>query len=189
MHAGRSSRPAVSPSFARLAVGCLVLACLTLASCGFQLRGNTAALADTTGTVFVDADREVTIGKPLKMALQERDFRTVDNRDEADVTLRLQDERISERIVSIEQTGRVSEIELSHSVSLLIARIERGESGRSSVNDAARANRVDVIREYTYDEKGVLGKEQEATILRGEMADELVRQVLLRTIASLSSVR
>ena len=47
-------------------------------------------------------------------------------------------------------------------------------------------NRVEVIREYTYDETGVLGKENEARILRAEMEDELVRQIVLRTIARLA---
>jgi len=48
------------------------------------------------------------------------------------------------------------------------------------------ANEVQVIREYTYDETGVLGKDNEARILRDEMRDELVRQIVLRTIASLA---
>jgi len=44
---------------------------------------------------------------------------------------------------------------------------------------------VEVIREYTNDTLGVLGKEQEAQILREEMREELVRQVVLRTVATL----
>jgi len=40
------------------------------------------------------------------------------------------------------------------------------------------ANRVEVIREYTNDILQVLGKEQEAQILREEMREELVRQVV-----------
>ena len=49
------------------------------------------------------------------------------------------------------------------------------------------ANRVEVVREYTYDQGGVLGKEDEADILREEMRRELALQIVLRTVATLES--
>ena len=61
-----------------------------------------------------------------------------------------------------------------------------GESVDGFVADALAADRVEVTREYTYDESQVLGKENEARILRSEMGEELVRQIVLRTVASLA---
>ena len=49
-----------------------------------------------------------------------------------------------------------------------------------------RPDLVEVTRDYTYDESQVLGKENEARILRNEMSDELVRQIVLRTVASMA---
>ena len=89
-----------------------------------------------------------------------------------------------ERVVSVRSTGRVSELELSHAVDMLIA--ESTNSDEPIYSETQTFDRVEVIREYTYDETGVLGKENEARILRTEMETELVRQIVLRTIASLA---
>jgi outer membrane lipopolysaccharide assembly protein LptE/RlpB len=63
---------------------------------------------------------------------------------------------------------------------------ESVDEDESLSTEAQNFNRVEVIREYTYDETGVLGKENEARILRTEMETELVRQIVLRTIANLA---
>ena len=174
-------------------VAVAVLLSLSVAACGFRFRGSTEALTDA-GSLFVEAVGAVTIGKPLEQALAARDFRLVDDSEAADVIVRLADEQISERIVSVQFNGRVSEIELSHTVDLLVSRVvdDAAKRNRRSADTSTRGpkgepSRVDVNQEYTYDERGVLGKEEEAATLRSEMRDELVRQVMLRTIASLSS--
>lgn len=155
---------------------------LSVAGCGFQPRGSVTELADP-GAIFVDVSRGVTLRSDLQVALQERAFRIANNRDVADILLRISDEEQSQRIVSIQSTGRVSELELSHAVKMQVA---QGQGGEPPAYDPEQpGNRVDVIREYTNDTRGVLGKEQEAEILREEMRQELVRQVVLRTVATL----
>lgn len=156
--------------------------CAGLWSCGFHPRGSITELTDP-GVIYVDASRDVSIAGELRAALRDRAFTIAANRDEADILLRLTAERQSQRIVSVQSTGRVSEYELSHAVSIVIAEGEDGQPPR--YNPDQEPNRVDVIREYTYDKRGVLGKEDEAQILRMEMREELVRQIVLRTIASL----
>lgn len=162
-----------------------LLACTVsaLGACGFRPRGSQASLGDV-GRVFVDADRGVSIAPQLRETLLRRDFELAENRDEADVLLRVTDEQVAERIVSVQSSGRVSEFELSHTVGLVVQRVE---AGLISPEDAQRqANRVRVTREYTYDETEVLGKENEARILREELREALVTQILLRTLASLA---
>lgn len=156
-----------------------VLIAALVGACGFHPRGGFAPLADP-GRLFLDADRELSIEEPLREALADRSLVLVDDRDAADVVLRVTGERQTQRIVSVRSTGRVSEYELGHAVSMLIRR------GDDEPDAAARPDRVEVVREYTYDESRVLGKENEARILRLEMRDALVRQIVLRTVASLS---
>ncbi len=153
-----------------------------ISGCGFRPRGSVTELADP-GAIFVDISRGVTLRSDLQSALQERAFRIAANRDVADILLRISSEQQSQRIVSIQSTGRVSELELSHSVNMQVARRKAEEA--PVYDPASQANRVEVIREYTNDALGVLGKEQEARILREEMREELVRQVVLRTVATL----
>lgn len=129
--------------------------------------------------MYVDATRDSTIREELRKLLSDRSFEVVDSRDEANVLLRLDAERQSQRIVSVQSTGIVSEYELAHSVDLQIA--------QSSFAVDQPTNRVEVIREYTYDQGGVLGKEDEADILRREMRQELALQIVLRTVATIAS--
>lgn len=161
----------------------LVLAAASLSSCGFHPRGSVTRLTDL-GSIYLDATRNLSIAESVREALVDAAFTLAPNRDEAGILLRLTGEEQNERVVSVNSTGRVSELELSHAVSMLIAETVAGES--TSESQQQTFNRVEVIREYTYDETGVLGKENEARILRAEMEDELVRQIVLRTVARLA---
>lgn len=154
-----------------------------LSACGFHPRGSVTRLSDL-GSIYVDTSRNLTIADDIRDALIDAAFTIAPNRDEADIMLRLTGEEQKERVVSVRSTGRVSELELSHAVNMLIA--ESVDGKEPVYSEAQSLNRVEVIREYTYDETGVLGKENEARILRSEMESELVRQIVLRTIASLA---
>lgn len=116
--------------------------------------------------------------------LSDRSFTVVDNRDQANVLLRVANENQSQRIVSVQRTGKVSEYELSHSVNIQVAQAE--QDNRPLYDPDQTSNRVEVVREYTYDQVGVLGKEDEAEILRVEMRRELALQIVLRAVATLA---
>jgi len=165
-----------------LKLGCAGTLSLTT-GCGFRLRGAVTELADP-GAIFIDVSRGVTLREELQAALRARELRVAQNRDVADILLRISDEQLSERIISIQSFGVVSEIELSHSVDVQLA--ERQELDVAPAYDPDQpSNRVEVFREYTNDTLQVLGKQLEAQILREEMREELVRQVVLRTVAAL----
>jgi len=161
---------------------CFIALCLT--GCGFHPRGSVTRLTDL-GSIYVDAARNLTIADDIRDALIDAAFTLAPNRDEADIMLRLTDEERRERVVSVRSTGRVSELELSHTVNMQITE-STGEDEDALSSSARTLNRVEVFREYTSDETGVLGKQNEARILRSEMQSELVRQIVLRTIASLA---
>lgn len=168
----------------RTSQGLLLLALMAaVSSCGFHPRGSVTELTDP-GSIFVDTSRDLTISADLRAALRDRAFTLAANRDEAEILLRVTSEEQKQRVVSLKSTGRISELELSHAVDLLVAESIDGQPPVYASDKVA--NRIEVRREYTYDETGVLGKENEARILRVEMRDELVRQIILRTIASLA---
>ena len=167
---------------ARRTIACLMLSAL-LVSCGFHPRGSVTRLTDL-GSIYVDVSRDLSIAEAVREALTDAAFVLARNRDDADILLRLTDEEQVERVVSVNSTGRVSEYELSHAVKMLIAGSEDGNAPAYAQNQ--NFNRVEVIREYTYDETNVLGKQNEARILRAEMKEELVRQIVLRTNATLA---
>lgn len=153
-------------------------------SCGFHLRGSDTVSVSNT-RVYVDTSRDSTIREELRKVLSDRSFTVVDNRDSANVLLRVSDEQQSQRIVSVQSTGKVSEYELAHSVNIQVAQSALNELPGYDENQ--QANRVEVVREYTYDQGGVLGKEDEADILRAEMRRELALQIMLRAVATMAS--
>lgn len=163
--------------------GFTTLVIFLLAGCGFHPRGSVIRLTDL-GSIYVDASRNISISQDVEDALSDAAFELASNRDEADILLRLSGEEQTERVVSVRSTGRVSELELSHAVNMLIAESVDGKA--AAYQPGQTFNRVEVTREYTYDETGVLGKENEARILRAEMEEELVRQIVLRTTAGLA---
>lgn len=162
----------------------IVVVSLSLSSgCGFHPRGSVTQLTDL-GSIYIDADPDLSFSDLLRQAIVDAAFRLAPNRDEADILLRLTRESKNERVISVKSNGRVSELALSHAISMLTAQSVNGDP---PVYDPVQIpNRVEVNREYTYDETGVLGKENEARILQEEMEQELVRQIVLRTIASLA---
>ncbi|MBX2886649.1 MAG: hypothetical protein KTR32_42275 [Granulosicoccus sp.] len=154
---------------------------LLLSACGFTPRGSLSSTTDL-GAIFVDAPREVPIAALLRQEILNRNLNLTENRDQANVLIRLTQESQSQRILSVQSTGRVSEYELRHSVNLLVAQGEN--KGIARYNPDQKANTVTVQREYTYDDTGVLGKEDEASILRKEMREELARHLMLRVVAT-----
>ena len=183
---GRANGPRRRALRSLAGAGAALLAGGALGGCGFRPRGSGTA-PGVGARVFVDADRGLSVLPELREALLERGFALAGNRDEADLLLRAGDESVAERIVSVQRTGRVSEYELIHEVNLLVARGVDGAPPAYAPD--AVPNRVSVTREYTWDVTEVLGKENEARILKLELRRELVRQMVLRTLASLGAER
>lgn len=159
----------------------VLLFVLLSSACGFTPRGSLSGTTDL-GAIFVDAPREVPIAALLRQEILSLNLNLTENRDQANVLIRLTQENQSQRILSVQSTGRVSEYELRHSVNLLVA---QGENrGIARYDPDQTSNTVTVLREYTYDDTGVLGKEDEASILRKEMREELARHLMLRIVAT-----
>jgi len=158
---------------------CLALVLLT--ACGFTPRGSISGTTDF-GAIFVDAARDVPIAALLQQEIEDNNLNLIRNRDQANILIRLTQETQTQRILSLQSTGRVSEYELRHSVNLLVVQGENNAIARYDPDQ--RANTVTVLREYTYDDTGVLGKEDEASILRNEMRKELARHLMLRVVAT-----
>ena len=170
-----------SPAMKLSALSLVLLLCMQVA-CGFTLRG-TNAEQSSIGAVFIDAGRDVQLADLVRRKIREQGLTLATSRDVANVLVRLTGENQGQRVVSVQSEGRVSEFELRHGIDLLVIRAEPGEIARYGSGGENRSDTVAVRREYTFDDTGVLGKEDEASILRRELRDELARQLVLRIIA------
>ena len=158
----------------------IYLLSIQLVACGFALRGSQTN-AKPLGDIFVDAAADISVATVLREKISEQGLSLAAGREQANVLVRLTRENQAQRVLSVQSEGKVSEFELRHVVDMVVIKAPQGEFARYS--PGLQPNRVSVRREYTFDDTGVLGKEDEASILRREMRDELARTLLVRIIA------
>ena len=149
------------------------LVILASAGCGFQLR--TWQLASTFETVRIEADRGVDLDLDLGRALESAGVRLVDS--EADVVVRLSDQRDAWRSVSVTQGARTAEYELAVQVGF---RVTDGEGNELAPRRVLRSERVARL-----DRDNLVGSSDERRLLAAAARDDLVGR-MVRTLDALS---
>ncbi|MEM7258228.1 MAG: LPS assembly lipoprotein LptE [Pseudomonadota bacterium] len=160
----------------------IVLLSVSLAACGFNLRGSQQFGSELVGQLYLEEQGNISVLQPLRKALTAQQVRFAAVRGDADTIVVLGNEVISRRVASVSSSGRVSEYELLHAVDLQTIRAVDGvRAGQLEItsDNQPKEKTVSVARDYTYDETDVLAKDDEERILRDEMADELVRHLVL----------
>ncbi len=164
-----------------------LLAVALLSACGFQLRGSgRQSGSQIVGEVHIQDQGGVSILQQLRNGLTAQQVQFALFPKDADTVVILSNEVLSRRVASVSAAGRVREYELLHAVDLLTLRSRDGiKAGELSLDaeNLPDPQTVSVIRDYTYDEKDVLAKDDEERILRAEMKEELVRHLVLRIFA------
>ncbi|MGB3726156.1 MAG: LPS assembly lipoprotein LptE [Glaciecola sp.] len=169
---------------------CVLLA-LSVASCGFSLRGS-QALPDSLTTVVINAPLQYS---PISRALQDRlpvyqlNSVTYIERQQASLPLdansavevMLQPEQFERRLLSVFTTGQVAEYELVYTVRYQV----------TFPNAAPITNTLSVSREYQDDPDQVLAKSRELDLvlsdLRRDAADRIIRLLSSQYASSISA--
>lgn len=166
------------------AVVLMLLVATFTSACGFAMRGTgRPSGSQLVGQLFVEGQASVL--RPLRNALTAQQVQFAAFRKDADTLVVISNEVLDRREASVNASGRVSEYELLHAIDLLTLRPANGVKAGllEPENYNKQPQTVSVIRDYTYDETNVLGKDDEERILRAEMSDELVRHLVLRIFA------
>ena len=174
-------------NFTRFAVLCAVLS--SLGACGLHLRSS-LSLPDTALPVVVTAHNASAVSMRLHAALLDAGIPlgkaqcAAPAQDEASPCLaartvvQLDNEQVERRVLSVSGvTGKQEEIELIHSVTLEV------RDGAGKVLAAPR--RLRAAREFTYAQDAVLATGAEEEMLRRELAQDLLAEVMriLRVVA------
>lgn len=149
------------------------LAMLVSAGCGFQLR--TWELASAFETVRIEADHGVDLDLDLGRALESAGVRLVDS--EADVVVRLSDQRDDWRSVSVTQGARTAEYELALQIGFRVTDQEGNELAPGRVLRSERVARLD--------RDNLVGSSDERRLLAAEARTDLVGR-MVRTLDALS---
>lgn len=150
----------------------IALLALSLAACGFQLRGtaslpfDTLYLPNATGGIALDLKRNIQSGTAT---------RVVDDATQAQAQLLFTEETRFKEILSLSGGGRVREFRLVYRVKF---RVSDGKGG-----DFLPTSTVVLSRDVTYDDAVVLAKETEEQLLFREMQTDMVQQIMRRVAA------
>ena len=156
----------------------LLLLCLVLAvsACGFRPRG-TLALAEDLGPVKVQtADPYSELAQGLSVALSRAGVKAAVE-GEPSATLRVRNERLSTRPLTVDVRALVREYETRYRVSFDLI----GADGRTRMAEQT----VELNREFTYDAFAQAGSPAEQRLIEEELRREMQAAILRRLDAVL----
>ena len=146
---------------------------LTLAACGFRLRGTanvpfeTLYLPGATGGIALDLKRNIQIGTNAKV---------VDDAAKAQAVMQFTEEAKQKEVLSLTGTGKVREFQLRYRVGF---RVHDGKGG-----EYVPQSTIQLTRDVTFNDTEILAKEQEEQILFRDMQTDMVQQILRRLAAA-----
>lgn len=146
---------------------------VTLAGCGFRLRGTadvpfqTLYLPSSDSGIALDLKRNVQAGTRA---------RVVDDPKQAEAVLAFTEENREKNILSLTGAGRVSEFQLVYRVGF---RVHDGKGG-----DYVPPTSIALTRDITFSDTDVLAKEAEEQLLFRDMQSDMVQQIMRRLASS-----
>ena len=154
----------------------ILLATLTLSGCGFQLRGVTEVPPELS-PMYVKAPRNARTANTLKAALHANGVAMTASAEDARTTVRILNEEEDSRVTAVNSQGKVIGTELE----LKVVFDAVGGDGRT----LAKRQVIELAREYINPDVQVLGKSEEARLIREDMRRDMADRILHRLKAQL----
>lgn len=152
----------------RLLIGAALVGALPLAGCGFRLRGS---YSTPFKTMYLQMPENSRLAVRIKQELEGgSDVRIVKSPSEAEVILELLSDSRSRDVLSINDTGRAREYEITL---VLEFRVSSPEGF-----DYMEAVKLATSRDLTYAESNFLSREKEEEFLYRDMEADLVSQLM-----------
>lgn len=146
-----------------------MLACLSLAGCGFQLQGALTTPPEMERTYIAAADRHTDFYRDFRSALRTAGVTLVNNPNDATATFTILFDETGQRVLSVSARNVPTEYEVYYTIEYALDGGARNLLERQVLT---------LTRDYTYDSTLVLGKAREEALLREAIVTDLVRLVL-----------
>ncbi len=151
----------------------MLVLCTTIAGCGFQLRGNREL---PFNTLYVKAAETSQLTPALRRALRGgTQVKLVDNAADADATLEIIREARERQILSLSNTGRVSEYRLDYYVQFRLYQKDR---------EFLPVTNVSQWRAMSFQDSQVIQREGQEDLLYRDMRNDVVQQIVRRVAAA-----
>ncbi|MDR2219067.1 MAG: LPS assembly lipoprotein LptE [Methylobacillus sp.] len=152
----------------------LVFGLLTLAACGFQLRGMTDL---GFKKIYIQQAQKYgsTLSKELRRSMRSSGVEIVQTPEEADMQVEIMDEKREKEILSLSGTGTVTEFEVYFRATW--------RWRESSDQPWSPPQSIEQRRDYAYSDAQALAKETEEQRLFDDMYRESAREIMRRLSA------
>ncbi|MEN8129488.1 MAG: LPS assembly lipoprotein LptE [Pseudomonadota bacterium] len=140
--------------------------------CGFQLRGAADLAPELSRTQIQGVSPYSDFAAKLRQQLRANGVQVVDSKEQAMAILRITKNKSGRRVLSVGDNGKVREYQL---FSVLSFEVRGMNKERLLKNQTIR-----LTRDFVFNENDVLGKSQEAELLRQDMEGDLIRLMLYR---------
>lgn len=142
---------------------------LLLSGCGFRLRGHFQAPFET---LYLQMRENTRFSGLLKRMIESgSNIRCVKNHNEAEAVLELINQRSDREVLSISDSGRASEYELTLTIEFRVT---------STYDDFTYVEPTQLVahRDITYSESEFLSREKEEEVLYRDMENDLIAQMI-----------
>ena len=148
---------------------------MMMSGCGFQLQGRTPLPAPLAVSYVVAPNDQTDFVQGLRKALLTAGGKLVEDNTQATGTVRITTDNVTSKILSVSANNIPREYELTYTVEFSVS---------SNGNELLESQKVEVTRDYSFNEQTLLAKENEEAILREGMARDLV-SIVMRRLSSL----
>lgn len=154
----------------RINLSIILIVTLLTTACGYHLRG-AYDLPKEMKTIFLQGGSPA-LREQLNTVLKSSSGRLAATPDKADIVLRIFKDGIERRVLSLSERGRSNEIELDGHLEF--------ELFDSKNRVLVPREPVEFRREYFNDQQDVIAKDNEETVIRNEMYQQVVRTIINR---------
>jgi LPS-assembly lipoprotein len=153
--------------------GLVVVGALTLlaAGCGWRLQGTTK-LSEAMAATYIDTeDRYTDFNRALSEALRASGARLTNRPSDATAIIKILDDESGQYVLSVSARNTPEEYEVFYTVRYSV---------ENQDGELIPPQKLELTRDYSYDEAAVLAKQREQAILREALARDLAALVLRR---------
>jgi LPS-assembly lipoprotein len=146
-----------------------------LTACGWRLQGS-AKLSDKMASTYIETeDRYTDFNRALRDALRASGARLAGRPEDATAVVTIIDDESGQHVLSVSARNTPEEFEVFYTVKYSVS----SDDGVELIPP----QKIELTRDYSYDETAVLAKQREGAILREALARDLAAQVLRRLSA------
>lgn len=148
----------------------IFIAALLTTACGYHLRG-AYDLPKEMNNIFLEGGSQ-TFREQFNIVLKSSSGKLVASPDKANVVLRIYNDAIERRTLSLSERGRSNDLELAGHLEFDMLDAKKGMLvAREPIN---------FRREYFNDQQDVIAKDNEETVIRKEMYQQVAKQIINR---------